>query len=429
MNASKMNCFRLGLYFVVSSIGTTLAMAGCEEGPNTSSSSGGSGGAGGGSGGECIAGTTDALPNLKLTELVTDLERPVYVTGAPNDPTRLFVVLKSGRILLLKDGALQAEPFLDLSAIVESAANERGLLGLVFHPGYAENGRFFVYYTSKASGSVTLGSIVISECARAPGTQDKALGACIKDFLTIPHDRTNHNGGMLAFGPDGYLYIGTGDGGGAGDPDENGQNTMTKLGKILRIDVDKYPTPPSGNFTGGDPDIWDWGLRNPWRFSFDRCSGDLYIADVGQFLWEEVNVEPKGQGRLNYGWNTMEGKHCFDPEMNCDQTGLTMPVTEYPHDDNVMDVSVTGGYVYRGKKIPGLEGTYIYADYLSRRIRTLAWSKGAILKEGEVTQDLDTLTLTGGITSFGEDSEGELYLVIDNNQDGTLGKLYRIDPE
>lgn len=434
-----MNCFRLGLYFMGITLGTTLSFAGCGTDPNTTSSnagaaggaggSGGSAGAGGsaGSGGNpmnCAAGTAEAPPKLKLTEVAKDLDRPVFVTAAPNDSTRLFVVLKPGRIALMKDGNLLAQPFLDLSAIIESGANERGLLGLAFHPDYQNNGRFFIYFTRKPDGS-----LVISECARDPNSQDKALAACLKDFLTIPHSRTNHNGGMLAFGPDGYLYAGTGDGGGSGDPDKNGQNTMAKLGKILRIDVDKYPTAPAGNLTSGDPDIWDWGLRNPWRFSFDRCAGDIYIADVGQFLWEEINVEPKGQGLVNYGWDTMEGKHCFDPAMNCDQTGLTLPVTEYTHDDAVMDCSVTGGYVYRGTKIPALVGTYLYADYCSRRVRTLAWSKGAIIKEGEVTQDLDTLALTGGITSFGEDADGEMYVVIDNNQDGTLGKVYRIDPE
>ncbi|MBK9261125.1 MAG: PQQ-dependent sugar dehydrogenase [Polyangiaceae bacterium] len=381
----------------------------------------------GGSGGappQCTAGTTGELPNLKLTEVVADVDRPVYVTGAPGDTSRLFVVLKTGRIMIVKDGAMLGEPFLDLSAIIESGANERGLLGLAFHPDYDKNGRFFIYFTRKPDGA-----LVVSECARDMASPDKALGACLKDFLTIPHMRTNHNGGMLAFGPDGYLYAGTGDGGGAGDPDENGQNTDSKLGKILRIDVDKYPTPPAGNLTAGDPDIWDWGLRNPWRFSFDRCTGELYIADVGQYLWEEINVEPKGKGLVNYGWNTMEGKHCFDPDTNCDQTGLTLPVTEYAHDDVVMDCSVTGGYVYRGTKIAGLVGTYIYADYCSRRVRTLAFTNGAITKEAEVTQDLDALTLSGGITSFGEDTSGELYLVIDNNQGGGLGKIYRIDAE
>jgi glucose/arabinose dehydrogenase len=450
MRASNLNSFRLGFYFLVAGLGTSLAAvaAGCGD-PNTATTTssgsssvssanagggageGGNGGAGGMGGGgaggnpmNCAPGTAMAPPKLKLTEVLTDLNRPIFVASAPNDTSRLFVVLKPGRILLLKNGTLAADPFLDLSAIIESGANERGLLGLAFHPNYSQNGRFFIYYTRKPDGS-----IVISECARDPNSQDKALAACLKDFMTIPHSRTNHNGGMLAFGPDGYLYAGTGDGGGSGDPDENGQNEMSKLGKILRIDVDKYPTAPPGNSLSGDPDIWDWGLRNPWRFSFDRCAGDLYIADVGQFLWEEINVEAKGKGLVNYGWNTMEGKHCFDPGNNCDQTGLTLPVTEYAHDDAVMDCSVSGGYVYRGSKIAGLVGTYIYADYCSRRVRTLAWANGAIIKEGEVTQDLDTLSLSGGITSFGEDAAGELYMVIDNNQGGTLGKLYRIDPE
>jgi glucose/arabinose dehydrogenase len=429
MKASNLNRFRLGFYFLVCSLGTTLAAMGCGPDPNTTGNPGGAGGMGGsaGAGGEnpvCAAGSTGTLPNLKLTEVAADLDRPVYVAGAPDDTTRLFVVLKPGRIVLLKDNVLLPEPFLDLSAIIESAANERGLLGLAFHPDYENNGRFFIYFTRKPDGA-----LVVSECARDANSKDKALAACLKDFLTIPHTRTNHNGGMLVFGPDGYLYVGTGDGGGGGDPDENGQNTSSKLGKILRIDVDKYPTAPAGNLTTGDPDIWDWGLRNPWRFSFDRCTGALYIADVGQFLWEEINVEPKGKGLVNYGWNTMEGKHCFDPDTNCDQTGLTLPVTEYAHDDAVMDCSVTGGYVYRGTKIAGLAGTYIYADYCSRRVRTLAWSNGAITKEGEITQDLDALTLTGGITSFGEDTAGEIYVVIDNNQDGTLGKVYRIDAQ
>lgn len=425
-----MNCFRLGLNFLITSLGTSFLMAGCGSDPIAGNTAGNGGSAGsGGNGGSgnaivCAPGLQEALPPMKLTEVAKDLDRPVYLTGAPNDTTRLFVVLKGGKIVLLKDGALAADPFLDLSAIVESAANERGLVGLTFHPDYQQNGRFYIYYTRKPDGT-----IVVSECLRDPNSPDKALAACIKDFFTIAHSRTNHNGGMLAFGPDGYLYIGTGDGGGAGDPDENGQNKMAKLGKILRIDVDKYPTPPPGNLPGGDPDIWDWGLRNPWRFSFDRCSGDLYIADVGQFLWEEINVEPKGQGGLNYGWNTMEGNHCFDPDTNCDQTGLTLPVTEYAHDDTIMDCSVTGGYVYRGTKIPGLVGTYIYADYCSRRVRTLAWANGAIIKEGEVTQDLDSLSLPSGITSFGQDTAGELYIMMDNVQDGPLGKLYRIDPK
>ena len=420
-----MNCFRFGLNFLAVGVGAAALFAGCGTDPNklNTGGTGGSGGSGG-SGGLCAPGIQEALPPLKLTEVAKDLDRPLFATGAPNDTSRLFVVLKSGQIVVLKDGVVAAEPFLDLSAIIESAANERGLVGLAFHPDYQTNRRFFIYFTRKPDGA-----IVISECQRDPSSADKALAACVKDFMTIPHpNQSNHNGGMLAFGPDGYLYIGVGDGGGAGDPNENGQNTMAKLGKILRIDVDKYPTPPAGNLAGGDPDIWDFGLRNPWRFSFDRCSGDLYIGDVGQYLWEEIDVEPRGQGGRNYGWNTMEGTHCFDPGTNCDQTGLTLPVTEYAHDDVTMDCSVTGGYVYRGTKIPGLVGTYLYADYCSRRVYTLAWANGVIIKEGEATQSLNTLALPTGITSFGEDTAGELYITTDNDQNGTLGKLYRIDP-
>lgn len=438
-----MNCFRLGLYFLVLGVGASPTIAGCGTDPNTAATTGnmgGNGGSGGdagsgasggtggtgGTGGSpvmCTSGTTGALPKLKLTEVATNLQRPVFVTGAPKDTTRLFVILKRGQIVLFKDGVLAAEPFLDLSAIIESGANERGLLGLAFHPNYDTNGRFFIYYTRKPDGS-----LVISECARDSSSPDKALAACLKNFVTIPHNRTNHNGGMLAFGHDGYLYAGTGDGGGSGDPDMNGQNMMSKLGKILRIDVDKYPAPPPGNMPGGDPDIWDTGLRNPWRFSFDRCAGDLYIGDVGQGKWEEINVEARGKGLLNYGWNTMEGKECYETMPNCDQTGLTLPIVAYANDGDVTGCSVTGGYVYRGTKIPGLVGTYLYGDYCSKRVRTVSWANGALLKEGEVTQDLNTGVLTGGITSFGEDTAGELYLVIDNNQDGTPGKLYRIDP-
>ncbi|MRG94519.1 hypothetical protein GF068_21720 [Polyangium spumosum] len=363
------------------------------------------------------------MPKLKLTELATDLQRPTYVTGAPGDTDRLFLIEKPGRIRLLNGGNLAPEPFLDISAIVESQANERGLLGLAFHPNYAQNGRFFVYYTQKASPS---GAIAVAEYARVNAdTADQASG---KVILTIPHPGySNHNGGMLAFGPDGLLYVGTGDGGGGGDPDENGQDTSSKLGKILRIDVDTYPTPPPGNLQNGDADIWNWGLRNPWRFSFDRCTGDLYIADVGQNVLEEINVEPPGEGLKNYGWNTMEGSACYDPANNCDMTGLTLPVAEYSHDGG--NCSVTGGYVYRGSKIPGLVGTYLYADYCSKRFYTLAWSKGSVIAEGEITADLESTALSGGITSFGEDTAGELYVIVDNSQGGAPGKLYRIDAE
>ncbi|UQA61532.1 PQQ-dependent sugar dehydrogenase [Polyangium aurulentum] len=393
----------------------------------TGGGNGGAGGTGGAGGGNvvCDPGTSAALPALKLTEVANNLQRPTFVLGAPEDTSRLFVLEKPGRIRILKDGNLVSEPFIDVTNVVEAGANERGLLGLAFHPKYPQNGRFYIYYTRKGDGAIE-----IAEYMQVAGTPDKADPGSAKVLMTIPHPSySNHNGGMLGFGPDGFLYVGTGDGGGGGDPDENGQDANAQLGKLLRIDVDSHPTPPPGNMAGGDPYIWDLGLRNPWRFSFDRCTGDLYIADVGQNLWEEINVEPKGQGSKNYGWNTMEANECFDPANDCDKTGLTMPVTAYKHTpEPVNDCSVTGGYVYRGKKIAGLVGTYVYADYCSRRVYTLAWANGSVIKEGEITADLESTGLSGGITSFGEDTAGELYVVMDNSQGGP-GKLFRIDPE
>jgi len=380
----------------------------------------------GGTGGaapNCEAGTAGTLPLLKLTEVVSGLDRPVFVTGAPGDTARLFVIEKPGHIRVVSGGNLLPESFLDLTSVVEAGANERGLLGMAFHPGYAQNGRFFVYYTRQPDGS-----IIVAEYARS-GMPDKANTAPVTELLSIPHPKGNHNGGMIAFGSDGLLYVGTGDGGGADDPDEAGQNINVKLAKILRIDVDNYPTPPPGNLPNGDPDIWDWGLRNPWRFSFDRCSGDLYIGDVGQNVIEEIDIEAPGDGLKNYGWNTMEGSACFDPPTGCDTTGLTVPVAEYQHGGMYNDCSVTGGYVYRGKNIPGLVGTYLYADYCSKRVYTLAWSKGMLIGEGEVTADLDTLSLSAGISSFGEDTAGELYIVTDTSMSGVPGAVYRIDAE
>jgi glucose/arabinose dehydrogenase len=402
-------------------------------GGGTGGTGGGTGGTGGGTGGSggtgggaavCAAGTTEALPQIKLTEVAANIQRPTFVLGSPDETGRVFILEKPGRIRILKEGNVVAEPFLDLTSIVESNANERGLLGLAFHPKFAENGRFYVYYTRKQGGALE-----IAEYMQSAGAPDKASPDSAKVLLTIPHPtNNNHNGGMLAFGPDGMLYIGTGDGGGGGDPDKNGQNPNTRLGKLLRIDVDTHPTPPAGNLPGADQYIWDLGLRNPWRFSFDRCTGDLYIADVGQNVWEEINVEPKGEGLKNYGWNTMEASACYN-KADCDKTGLTLPVAEYQHGGQFKECSVTGGYVYRGAKIPGLVGTYLYADYCSKRVYTLAWAEGNKLKEGEVTAMLDSTSLSAGITSFGEDKGGELYIIVDNGADNSPGKVYRIDPK
>jgi glucose/arabinose dehydrogenase len=239
-------------------------------------------------------------------------------------------------------------------------------------------------------------------------------------LFTVAQPFANHNGGMLAFGPDGLLYVGLGDGGAAGDPQNNAQNLGVKLGKILRIDVDAYPTPPPGNTPGGDPDVLHWGLRNPWRFSFDRATGDLFIGDVGQNRFEEIDVAPSGSGGLNFGWRVMEASQCYQPPDACDRSGLVLPVAEYDHD---VGCSVTGGYVYRGAALPGLVGRYLYADYCSNRVFSFRWSDGAASDPIELTSDLDLDAGLQGITSFGEDAAGELYLTSQS------GSVFRIEAE
>jgi glucose/arabinose dehydrogenase len=225
---------------------------------------------------------------------------------------------------------------------------------------------------------------------------------------------------MLAFGPDGFLYVGLGDGGSGGDPQNNAQNLGVKLGKILRLDVDAYPTPPPGNTPGGDPDVLHWGLRNPWRFSFDRASGDLYVGDVGQNQFEEIDVAPAGAGGLNFGWRVMEGAHCYQPPEACDRSGLTLPIAEYDHD---VGCSVTGGYVYRGSALPRLTGRYLYGDYCSNRVFSLIWSGGVTSESLELTTDLDPDGLIQGLSSFGEDLAGELYVT------SLDGSVFRIEAE
>jgi glucose/arabinose dehydrogenase len=348
---------------------------------------------------------------LKLTPIAAGLDAPLFVTAPPADP-RLFVVEQGGRIRLIKGGTLQSTPFLDISGTVASGG-ERGLLGLAFHPMYATNGRFFVYYTAP-SGDVTLAEYHVSadpDVADPSGTV----------LLTIPHrDYANHNGGMLAFGPDGKLYMGTGDGGGGGDPLGNAQRISVLLGKILRLDVDggaPYAVPTDNPFAGssaGRGEIWSYGLRNPWRFSFDRQSGDLYIGDVGQDLHEEVDVATAASGRgkgLNFGWNLMEGLSCYRDDA-CDKSGLTLPVLDYDHTNGC---SVTGGYVYRGAAIPSLAGTYFYGDYCGGWVRSFRYQNGTAGEQQE-WPGLHTASLT----SFGEDAAGELYIV---SGSGTVGRI------
>jgi glucose/arabinose dehydrogenase len=357
------------------------------------------------------------VPALRLAPVATGLSGPLFVSGAPGEAAgRLFVVEQGGTIRLVENGVTRDPAFLDISALT-SDGGERGLLGLAFHPGYASNRRFYVYYTGDG------GDLVTAEYLREASDPNRAVPTANRLLRTIPHPISNHNGGMLAFGPDGFLYVGPGDGGGGGDPDRNGQNPGTKLGKILRIDVDG-DAPPPGNLAGADPDVWDLGLRNPFRFSFDRATGDLYIGDVGQNSFEEVNVEPAGQGGRNYGWNVMEGFACFGASQ-CDQTGLTLPAVAYPQDNgtDVDDCSVIGGYVYRGSAIPALRGRYLYGDLCTRRVRSFVWNGSAAVSEVELSAALASETTLGTIASFGEDVNGELYIA------DLGGTVYRIEPQ
>ena len=349
---------------------------------------------------------------LEPAQVVDGLEEPTHVTHAGDGSGRLFVVEKDGRIRIVRDGALVDEPFLDISDLVGSEGSEQGLLSVAFHPSYGENGRFFVNYTDTAGDTVIARYTVSSE----PDVADPASALTV---LTIEQPAGNHNGGQNAFGPDGYLYIGMGDGGGAGDRFENAQNRGVLLGKMLRIDVDSaepYAIPPDNPFVGQEgtrPEIWALGLRNPWRFSFDRQTGDMYIGDVGQNAKEELNFQPANSpGGENYGWNTMEATDCYDPPSGCDETGLVMPIAEHTQDQGC---SITAGFRYRGQDVPEFADAYIFGDYCSGNIWALtqdggdSWTKTLLLEHDS------------GLSSFGEDEQGELYMV--NLGDGILYRL------
>ncbi|NPV67335.1 MAG: glucose dehydrogenase [Anaerolineae bacterium] len=365
--------------------------------------------------------TRDAPPDPALvtyTQVASGFDRPLLVTHAGDGSGRLFVVEQTGRIWIVRDGERLPTPFLDLSASVTpiSGYSEQGLLGLAFHPAYADNGRLFVSYTDRQ------GTSVVAEYAVAGNNPDVANPASARELLRVAQPYPNHNGGMIAFGPDGYLYISLGDGGSAGDPQGNAQNPWTLLGAILRIDVDSAARPygiPADNpfaLSGlGAPEIWAWGLRNVWRFSFDRATGDLYLADVGQNLWEEVNFQPADSpGGENYGWNRYEGTHPYSggpaPE------NMVLPVAEYAHNEG--GCSISGGYVYRGEAIPDLQGVYFYGDWCTGNIFALYRDTAGEWQSLKFTQLAGKL-----ISSFGEDEAGELYVV-----DYTGGGIWRMDP-
>jgi glucose/arabinose dehydrogenase len=336
---------------------------------------------------------------VRLREIAHGLARPVLVTFAPGDARkRLFVVEQRGAIRILENGKLAKQPFFTIGNL--SDGNEEGLLGLAFHPRFADSGKLYVNYTS---ADMATHIVEYRVSATSPDAVDKATA---REIIRIAQPYSNHNGGNLAFGPDGKLYVGMGDGGAGNDPHGNGQNPHALLGKLLRFDVDAdKPTPETVHL----------GLRNPWRFWFDTSTHDLYIGDVGQNLWEEVDVAPAGSGKLNFGWNVMEGTHCFDADTgrtkdDCDRTGLTLPVAEYPHEQGC---SVTGGVTYRGKALASvLDGRYFYADYCTGLVRSFSWTRGYVRDHWDWKAALDRDGSLLQISSFGTDADGEVYLVL-----------------
>jgi glucose/arabinose dehydrogenase len=342
----------------------------------------------------------------RLELVVSGLSSPLYLTSPPGDLSRLFIVEQGGVIRVIKDGALLPVPFLDISTRI-LAGGEQGLLGLAFYPDYGTSGRFAVHYSDPAGDT----HLSIFQVSADPDVADAASELLI---LTADQPYANHNGGQLTFGPDDLLYLGLGDGGAGNDPEGRAQNLSDLLGSILRVDVQtgtSYTIPADNPFVGQaglQPEVWSYGLRNPWRFSFDRATGDLYIADVGETRHEEVDVAPSSDGGgkgTNFGWNIMEGAHCLT-DAPCDQTGLTLPAFEYGHDQGC---SIIGGYVYRGSAIPDLQGQYFYADLCQGWVRSLRYTAGAAT---EVT-DWPTLRPGGSVFSFGEDAAGELYVLSD----------------
>lgn len=352
-----------------------------------------------------------AVPALGLDTVLTGMSHPLFVTAPPGDRTRLFIVERTGQIRILKNGILLPTPFLDLSAQV-SNGSEQGLLGMAFAPDYASSGTFVVYYVVPGNTATVLSRFHVG--AGTPDLADPAEDT----LLTITQPIGDHNGGMLAYGPDGYLYVSSGDGGCCGDPGAHGQDRTELLGSILRLGVGASGpyTIPADNPWAGDPafrhELWNYGLRNPWRFSFDRGSGALYIADVGQDSREEVSVASgRGAGGENYGWPIMEGFDCYGGP--CDPAGLTLPVLDYGHSEGC---SVIGGYVYRGSAIPELRGTYFYSDFCASWIRSFRMSGGVAGNRREYP-----LLGSGAFpTSFGEDADGELYLTTE------AGNVYKL---
>jgi glucose/arabinose dehydrogenase len=367
---------------------------------------------------EIAATSAPTSSTIKLTPFATGLSDPVFITSAHDQTGRLFIVEKTGKVRVFQDGKVLPTALLDISGSV-SKGNEQGLLGLAFHPHFKTNRKFYVYYTNRS------GDIVIRQYRTSTSNHNRVEAGSGRTILKIGHPFDNHNGGMMAFGRDGFLYIGTGDGGSGGDPGNRAQNKTVLLGKMLRIDVNgstrthNYRIPSSNPYVGkpGRNEIWQRGVRNPWRWSFDSATGDLWIGDVGQDRYEEVDHAVRtgsGAGRgVNWGWRVMEGFHCYRPSSGCSTSGLKRPLLNYAHGST--RCAVTGGYVYRGSAIPALKGYYVFGDYCSGEIwavRTNASSPAPkiLLRDTNIS-----------ISSFGENGSGELFVV------GLGGTIYRID--
>ena len=348
-------------------------------------------------GAACGQSASPAVEQVRLRTVASGFDNPVYVTQPSSEPTKLYVVEQPGVIRVLVNGKLQAQPFLDIRNRV-TFGGEQGLLSMAFHPNYAKNHRFFVYFNDR-SGDVRVYEFRSNGSVGLPNTGKALLRVGHREF-------SNHNGGQLQFGPDGRLYAGTGDGGSGGDPHNHAQSLSSRLGKLLRLNVNKR---------GASWQIAGYGLRNPWRLSFDRATRDLYIGDVGQDQWEEVDVRTPRQwrGLNNYGWRVWEGRSRYTQGQQVNPRGtLVRPIAVYSHSAGC---SITGGYVYRGKAIPGLRGRYIYGDYCSGTIWTLRASGGK-LRSAPRREPFKV----GQLTSFGQDGAGELYAT---SQSGTLYKL------
>jgi glucose/arabinose dehydrogenase len=363
-----------------------------------------------------LAAPSDAHIRLRL--IASGLSKPVFATTANDGSGRIFIVEKTGKIKILKNGVVRSTPFLNISSEV-SKGSEQGLLGLAFHPQFKSNRKLYVNFTNLA------GDTVIREYRASTSNPNVVSTSTKRRILKIAQPFANHNGGMLAFGPDGYLYIGMGDGGGAGDPGNRAQNPSVLLGKMLRIDINRttsttaYVNPATNPYVGiaGRDELWQIGLRNPWRFSFDKITGDLWIGDVGQGRYEEVDRAIRtsaGAGRgVNWGWRVLEGTHCYSPPSGCNTAGKTMPLLDYDHGNG--RCAVTGGYVYRGSAIPLLRGGYVFGDYCSGEIWVVAYNASSPVSKVRL---LDTNLL---ISSFGQIGGGEL-VVVDLN-----GRVYRLE--